>query len=122
MNWLLFAAAVSGFHSVVAGAVGHHVFSLGAESENFETAVRYHQLYSIFLAALSLHKPSASGKLFFIACAFFLAGMIIFSGSLYLLVLTGTAGYGFFMPPGGIMLMAGWLLLAVYAVRNSFIP
>ena len=112
--------AVLGAAGVVLGAFGAHALRSRLEPrdlEIFETAVRY-QMYHAFamLAAawlLSRQAPGASS-----AAWAFLAGTVIFSGSLYLLVATGHRWLGAVTPIGGVLLIAGWLLLALAAFKQ----
>ena len=64
------------------------------------------------LAARGAAKPRAQG-----AALLFLVGTILFSGSLYLLVLTGVRAFGYVTPLGGLALIAGWVLLALAALK-----
>lgn len=113
--------ALLGAAGVILGAFGAHALRSRLEPrdlEIFETAVRY-QMYHAFamLAAawlLSRDAPWAS-----CAAWAFLAGTIIFSGSLYLLVATGQRWLGAVTPVGGVVLIAGWLLLALAAFKQT---
>ena len=115
-------ASLSGMSAVMLGAFGAHAlkprlddYSLGV----FETAVQYHFYHSLALLAvgvLALQQPQTallkgSGWLFFI-------GILIFSGSLYLLVLTDTRWLGAITPFGGIAFIVGWGLLAWGVFRS----
>jgi len=110
MNWAL-VGAVFGLIGVAAGAFGAHGLksTLSVERlETFEVAVRYQMYHAIALVlAGMLHADRA-------AWCFFL-GIIIFSGSLYLLVLLEQRWLGAIAPIGGLLLMGGWLLLALQA-------
>jgi uncharacterized membrane protein YgdD (TMEM256/DUF423 family) len=101
--------------AVVLGAFGAHTLRARLaphDLETFETAVRY-QMYHAFalLAAawlLSRGVPWAGN-----AAWAFVAGTVIFSGSLYLLVATGQRWLGAITPIGGLAFIAGWLMLAL---------
>ena len=54
-----------------------------------------------------------------LACALFLAGIVLFSGPLYLLALTGARAFGFVAPFGGVAFLAGWAALAWSAARSA---
>lgn len=72
----------------------------------FETGVRYHVYHALALLALAaLRGPDRAGWCF-------LAGIVLFSGSLYLLALTGERRLGMITPVGGLLFLAGWLVLA----------
>ena len=83
--------------------------------EIFETGARYHMYHALAmgLAAFAM-RANAPAK---IAAWFFLAGIVLFCGSLYLLALTGEHAFGFVTPFGGLAFMIGWLALAWAALR-----
>ena len=76
----------------------------------------YHAL-AIGLAAISLRDRFAT-----LACVLFAAGIVLFSGSLYLLALTGIPVFGLVVPAGGANLLAGWIALAYAALRKRTTP
>ena len=78
----------------------------------FEVGVRYHLFHSLALLAVAwaASRWPASGAA--VAGWFFLAGILIFSGSLYLLALTGVRWWGAITPVGGVAFLIGWLILA----------
>jgi uncharacterized membrane protein YgdD (TMEM256/DUF423 family) len=86
--------------------------------EIFETAVRYHALHAlaILVASTLIARPAAS-RAASAACWAYLVGVVVFSGSLYLLGATGVRWLGAVTPIGGVALIAGWALLAVAARR-----
>lgn len=116
----LFLAALDGFLSVAAGAFGAHALRTRLTPDLlavFETGARYHMYHALALAAvglLSLHRPS--GTLDAAGWAF-LAGTLLFSGSLYALALSGVRILGAITPFGGVAFLAGWALLALAALR-----
>lgn len=103
--------AVLGFLGVAAGAFGAHALRDSVTAERlaiFETAARYHLVHALaILAAHLLRAPFAGWA--------FLAGTIVFSGSLYLLVVLDRSWLGAVTPIGGVLLLAGWAALAVAA-------
>jgi len=109
------SGAVFGFLAVAAGAFGAHALRgrMAPEMlEVYETAVRYQMYHALALVltgfmAVRFYSSAlpAAGWLFF-------AGTLVFSGSLYLLTLTGARWLGAITPIGGIALLAGWLFLA----------
>ena len=110
-------AALLGFIAVVAGAYGDH----GLKDPDAQRWMRIGSEYSLIhalavFAALSLsaRAPRASQ----VSAWLFLAGLILFSVSLYLMALTGDRALGFATPFGGLALMAGWLALAFAALRS----
>ncbi len=121
MNLWLLIAASNGALAVAAGAFGAHGLEgrLDAhQMEVFQIAARYHMYHAlaIGLAALAARAGAASTQAN-AAAAFFLAGIILFSGSLYLLSLTGIRALGFVTPFGGLAFLVGWIALAWAAVR-----
>ncbi len=113
--WLV-VAALNGFIAVAAGAFGAHALQNrldGRGLQVFETGARY-QMYhalAIGLAAFAIRDQQAAAPAQ-IAAALFLAGVVLFSGSLYLLALAGTRTLGFVTPFGGLAFLLGWLSLA----------
>ncbi|MCW3088369.1 MAG: hypothetical protein JWQ78_1755 [Sediminibacterium sp.] len=120
----LVTAAFLGALSVALGAFGAHLLKewLSPQSLNtFETAVRY-QFYHVFaLAVVGILYKSWPGSLLRYAGLLFILGILLFSGSLYLLTVfsvTGQTGFrwiGAITPLGGASFMAGWLCIA-YAI------
>ncbi len=107
--------------AVALGAFGAHALKQTLAPElmaTYETAVNYHFIHALGLLAvglLALHLP-ASGTLRW-AGILMAAGLLLFSGSLYALSLSGIRGLGVLTPVGGVALLAAWLLLAVAVVR-----
>ena len=114
-NGFAIAAALLGAAAVVLGAFGEHALaSMVAASrlDTWSTAVDYHLVHAVVLLILSLSGRDLNPLWHRRSCWLFLAGIAIFSGSLYLLVLTDTAVLGAITPIGGVLLIAGWLSLA----------
>ncbi|MBX5493246.1 MAG: DUF423 domain-containing protein [Chloroflexi bacterium] len=106
---LLAAAAVA------AGAFGAHALRgrLAPELlEVFETAARYQMYHALALLAAAWVVSRAPSTAASLAGWLFVAGIVLFSGSLYLLSLTGVRWLGAVTPFGGAAFLAGWLLLA----------
>ncbi|MCC6360065.1 MAG: DUF423 domain-containing protein [Phycisphaerales bacterium] len=115
-------AALSGFIAVAAGAFGDHGLRGKISDEMlrvWNVAAHYQLAHSIVMAALSLAAGDRSPRLKTACLACFLAGVGIFSGSLYVLALTDVKILGAITPIGGIGMLAGWALLAAYGVRCS---
>ncbi|MGH7897623.1 MAG: DUF423 domain-containing protein [Candidatus Binatia bacterium] len=108
MNWILVGAAL-GFLAVLAGAFGAHGLKASLATDRleiFEVAVRYQMYHSIALVLAGiLNSPRAGWA--------FVLGILIFSGSLYLLVATNARWLGAVTPIGGLLFLAGWVFLAV---------
>jgi uncharacterized membrane protein YgdD (TMEM256/DUF423 family) len=115
MNVWLVVAAVNGLLAVAAGAFGAHAFQSRLDPhalQVFETGARY-QMYhalAIGLTAFAIREQASVPAQ--IAAALFLAGIVLFSGSLYLLALTGTRALGVVTPFGGVAFLIGWAALA----------
>jgi uncharacterized membrane protein YgdD (TMEM256/DUF423 family) len=109
------AGALSGFLAVLAGAFGAHALRSRldpAHLQIFETAARYQLIHALALVLVSvLPSRSASGALRW-SGGLFLAGTVLFSGSLYALALTGLPMLGAITPLGGVCFLLGWLALA----------
>jgi uncharacterized membrane protein YgdD (TMEM256/DUF423 family) len=107
--------AISAGLGVAAGAFGAHGLKTRLSAEMltvFETGVRY-QLYHAFgLIAVAWALARWPGNLMATSGWLFVAGTILFSGSLYLLSLTGQRWLGAITPLGGLAFIAGWLCLA----------
>jgi uncharacterized membrane protein YgdD (TMEM256/DUF423 family) len=120
MRTWLFIAALCGASGVLLGAFAAHGLSGRLDARLlgiFDTGARY-QMYhapAMGLAALAMRGP-ARGRARLAAMAF-LAGMVLFSGSLYLLALTGILQLALLTPLGGVALIAGWAFLAAAAFK-----
>jgi uncharacterized membrane protein YgdD (TMEM256/DUF423 family) len=109
-------AAVAGFLAVALGAFGAHglnkILAQNGTAAIWETAAFYQLVHAVMLFVLAGRKPLAAGPWW---C--FLAGIVIFSGSLYLLAATDARWLGALTPVGGMSFLAGWLWLAITAAR-----
>ena len=115
----LLLGAVFAAIAVAAGAFGAHALAERVTPERlqtFETAVRYQMYHALALLACGLLGEGWRRSLD-VAAWLFTAGILIFSGSLYLLVLTDTAWLGAITPIGGVAFISGWIALAVAIVR-----
>jgi uncharacterized membrane protein YgdD (TMEM256/DUF423 family) len=108
-EWLI-VAALNGAIAVAAGAFGAHGLKDHPGVEVFKTGAHYQMVHALALLAIALLPRSAATTA---AGACFLAGIVIFSGTLYLLTLTGVRWLGAITPVGGVLLIAGWALLAL---------
>lgn len=104
--------ALLGFLGVALGAFGAHGLSKQLLAHGtlaiWQTAVLYHLLHTVVMLLLC-----SQTKFHFVAWALFLAGVVIFSGSLYLLALTNIRSLGAITPIGGLGFLAGWLWLMI---------
>lgn len=110
------AGAVGGFLSVALGAFGAHALKgiLSSDMlEIFETGIRYQMYHSLALFVVGWAADQYSSSLFAKAGWLFIIGIVIFSGSLYVLTLTGLRWFGAITPIGGVSFLTGWGCLAV---------
>jgi len=118
----LLIGAVLGATGVVAGAFGAHALRGRLDPADlavFETAARYQLYHALALVAVSIWLEQAVRPPFEWAARLFALGVVLFSGSLYLLVLTGQKWLGAVTPVGGGLLILGWLALAAGALGRS---
>lgn len=107
--------AISAFIAVAAGAFGAHGLKNRLSPEMltvFETGVRYQMYHAFALIVAAWAQARWPGTLVTTSGWFFIAGTALFSGSLYLLSLTGQRWLGAITPLGGLAFLAGWLCLA----------
>jgi uncharacterized membrane protein YgdD (TMEM256/DUF423 family) len=100
---------------VAAGAFGAHALRARLDAPAlavWETAARYQLFHALALLAVALAASRWPAPGWAAAGWLFVAGIVVFSGSLYLLVLTGTRWLGAVTPLGGLCLLAGWAMLA----------
>lgn len=119
-RFFFIVGAFSAFISVTAGAYGSHGLKGKLSPEMlsvFEIGVRYQMYHALGLIAVSFASVQWPGKLMLAAGCLFIAGALLFSGTIYLYCLTGTKWFGPLTPIGGALLMAGWLSLAVGAMK-----
>jgi len=115
MNVWLLIAAINGFLAVAAGAFGAHGLQgrLDAHALTvFETGARYQMYHALAIGLAAFAARSTPSSAANVAAIFFLAGIVLFSGSLYLLALTGLRGFGLVTPFGGLAFLVGWAALA----------
>jgi uncharacterized membrane protein YgdD (TMEM256/DUF423 family) len=122
---LYICASVAGFVGVALGAFAAHGLRgrLSAEMLGaFETGVRY-QMYHVFaLFAAAWAWSRWQSYAFRAAGTLFILGIVLFSGSLYLLAMTDSRWLGMITPLGGLAFLAGWLCLGIGAYRATHRP
>jgi uncharacterized membrane protein YgdD (TMEM256/DUF423 family) len=108
--------------AVAAGAFGAHALR-GRLSEEllavFETGARYQMYHALALLGVAWAAARWPGPLAGAAGWLFVLGIVLFSGSLYLLALSGVRWLGAITPLGGLSFLAGWLLLAFHLWKNA---
>ena len=115
----LLVGAVAAFLAVTLGAFGAHGLRARLSPEMmavFQTAVQYHMYHALALILVSGIMGRMSGWLIQTAGWCFTAGIVLFSGSLYLLAITGVTILGAITPIGGLLFLAGWACLAFAAI------
>jgi len=115
----LLIGAVAGFLAVGFGAFGAHALRGRLSPEMlavFETGVRYQMYHALAILAVGLMLGRMGGWLFATAAWLFTAGIVMFSGSLYVLALSGITTFGAITPIGGLLFLAGWACLIVGAM------
>ena len=113
--------AVSAMLAVGAGAFGAHALRARISPEHlaiFETGARYQIYHALALLAVAWAVSRWPGSLPVFAGWLFVLGSILFSGSLYILALTGVRWWGAVTPIGGLAFLGGWICLMLTAVRR----
>ena len=120
-GWLV-TGAMAGAVAVALGAFGAHALKSRVSVELlaiFETGVRYHMYHALTLVAVAWAATRWPGPWVTAAGWLFVAGILVFSGSLYLMTFTGARWLGAITPIGGLCFIAGWVALAVSAWRGD---
>ena len=119
--WIVCGALLAAL-SVAMGAFGAHglkeQLAATSRTDTFETAARYHMYHAIALVLVGLLTGGGGSRALDVAGWCFLAGILIFSGLCYALSLGGPRFLGAIVPIGGVAFLAGWIALAVGALRN----
>lgn len=118
----LLIAGVLGLLSVAIGAFGAHglkdILEKNDRFSNFETAVKY-QFYHVFaIIAVAMLMDKYSEKMMTYAGYSFMAGILFFSGSLYILSLTNVTKWGAVTPIGGLLFIIGWICMIIGLNQN----
>ena len=120
ITWIIIGSVLAAL-AVSIGAFGAHGLKSKVSSEDlviFETGVRYQMYHSqglILIGILGIHYPS---NIIQLPAILFLIGIVIFSGTLYLIPLTGLRWFGAITPIGGTALIAGWVVLVYYIIKS----
>jgi uncharacterized membrane protein YgdD (TMEM256/DUF423 family) len=117
----LFFGSLFGFLGVVFGAFGAHALKSRLSPDMlvvFETGVRYqmYHAFAIMIVAAAIGRIG-DANLLVLAGWFFVAGVLLFSGSLYALSLSGVGVLGAITPVGGLLFLIGWACLGLFALR-----
>ncbi len=118
----LVTAALSGFLAVSLGAFGAHALKAQLDAHLlavFQTGVQYHFYHTAALLAVALlQRQLTATHLINSSGIAFIAGILLFSGSLYLLAITGTRWLGAITPIGGLAFLIGWACLGLAAFKH----
>ena len=116
MDRLFFiTASLFGFTGVALGAFGAHGLKAYLDAGlllTFETGVRYQMYHAFALFAVAMAYTKWPGRGLVVSGWLFIAGIVLFSGSLYAISLGGVRSLGIITPLGGLALLAGWLCMA----------
>lgn len=123
MNWIIATGAINGALAVAAGAFGAHGLKAKLAPEllaTWQTGAEYHMYHALalVLAGVLMSALPAPNSTLNAAGIALLVGIVLFSGSLYALSLSGVKMLGVITPFGGLAFIAGWLLLAAAAWRG----
>lgn len=121
-RWWIVLGALNALCSVAAGAFGAHALKQRVAADLlavFETGARHQMYHALGLVAVGLVASSRPAALLDAAGWCMLAGIALFSGSLYALVLSQARALGAITPLGGVAFLAGWALLAWSAWRGA---
>ena len=114
---VLITAAATGFTAIALGAFGAHalrgLLAANETREIWNTAVLYHLVHAPALLWAATMEPLLQGA---ILC--WVLGILLFSGSLYALALTKISVLGAITPVGGLLLMAGWVIVGIRSLRS----
>ncbi|HSX91062.1 MAG TPA: DUF423 domain-containing protein [Pseudomonas sp.] len=117
--WLLLSA-FAGFTGVALGAFAAHGLKSKLSADYlavFQTGTHYQLIHALALFGVGLLALHAPGRLVNLAGGLFALGILLFSGSLYLLTLSGVSKLGIVTPFGGLAFLGGWLCLGLAAWR-----
>lgn len=123
---LLILASLFGFSAIALGAFGAHALKPQLLEtglyEVWTTGAHYHLVHSVALFALAVWRGQQTQSQTFaltVVAVFWVLGMVLFSGSLYLLAMGAPRFIGAITPIGGVLMMVGWLSLGVIALRDE---
>ncbi|NGP44690.1 DUF423 domain-containing protein [Bacillaceae bacterium SIJ1] len=122
LKLFLVIGSISGFLAVAIGAFGAHGLE-GKVSErmlaNYQTGVLYQMFHTIGILGVAIVSSFFQTPLLLWSGWLMVAGIVFFSGSLYVMALTGKTILGAVTPIGGVLFLAGWILLAIAAFKYA---
>jgi uncharacterized membrane protein YgdD (TMEM256/DUF423 family) len=111
-------AAINGFLGVALGAFAAHSLAAYFSDKPLKTGVQYHFYHALAILGVAFASRDFNSSLISLSGWLFLLGIILFSGSLYILSLTGKRWLGAVTPLGGLAFLAGWVCLALGALQG----
>lgn len=120
-NYLALGAISAGL-AVALGAFAAHALKVRLDPQalaTFEVGARYQMYHALALVAVGVLAERRATRLLTVSGALFLVGMLLFSGSLYALALSGVTWLGAITPFGGVAFLSGWGCLAAAALKGS---
>ncbi|MGG6311978.1 DUF423 domain-containing protein [Paenibacillus macerans] len=122
MQTLLTLGSIMMFLAVALGAFGAHALKnilTEDKQKTYQTGIQYHIAHSLGLLLLGLAADRLDHASLIVLSGWFLfAGILLFSGSLYALSLTGIRKLGAITPLGGLCFLAGWVIFAIAAIQG----
>ena len=121
-RWIVIIGGIYGFTAVALGAFGAHALKAMVTPERlatWQTAIDYQMFHSLALIAIYLISLNQQSAKLSYAAIFQSLGVLVFSGSLFLLVLTDTNWLGMITPIGGVFMLLGWLILISHFIFQS---
>jgi uncharacterized membrane protein YgdD (TMEM256/DUF423 family) len=123
----LVLAGINGFLAVLLGAFGAHGLRGSLASapdgarrlEVWQTAAHYHLMHALALGLIAVLATRAEDQVLPIAGYLFQAGIVLFSGSLYIVAFSGVRNYGAITPFGGLCFLAGWASVLIAALKQT---
>ena len=119
----LIISAISGAIVVALGAFGAHALRSTLEAnqrmDTFNTAIKYHMFHTIGLIAIAILLDKFPSRTMEMAGWSMIAGMLLFSGALYVLSIANAPKLGIVAPFGGLAMILGWVLLLLSVLRSS---
>lgn len=121
-KYFILLAAISGFLATCLGAFGAHALKAKISIDMlavYQTGISYQFYHSLALLLLGLLMIHYNNKYLKLSGIMFTVGILLFSGSLYLLAITGIKQLGIISPFGGVAFMIGWLMLVVGVIKDK---
>ncbi|MEQ1518491.1 MAG: DUF423 domain-containing protein [Usitatibacteraceae bacterium] len=122
-KYVLIAGAMLAFLGVALGAFGAHALKARLAPDLlavYQTGVQYHLIHALGIVLLGVVvQLLPTSKLLSAAAWLMVAGVLVFSGSLYVLSVTGLRFFGAITPFGGLALLAAWLLFAIGVAKSA---